>query len=159
MKKTLVMLIAAVFVMGGVVSIADAYYDDCPYYEWPQTRCKFVPKAPETIILRGIQFDTASSKIKPESYFVLEQTLQTVKDYPRRPIVIIGHTDNQGGTVYNQKLSEARANAVRNFFVENGVASWRVTAVGVGEANPIATNRTYKGRAMNRRIEVDFKHR
>ena len=179
MKKLVLIAVAAVFVIGGLASTADAAKckkyswhsqrcldledstrdDHCVYHEWPRVPCKFVPKAPKTIVLHGIKFDTASAKIKPESYPILEGTLDTVRYYPRRPVVIIGHTDSRGDVPYNQKLSEQRAQAVKNYLVQNDVAPWRITTMGAGESQPMATNRTRKGRALNRRIEVDFKKR
>lgn len=178
--KKLVLIAAAVFVLVGLVSTAQAmrctypknasegcveYVTDgtgqppCAYHEWPRVPCNFVPKAPQKIIMHGIKFDTASSKIKRESYPILNETLDTVLYYPRRPVIITGYTDSRGTVEYNQKLSENRATAVKNYFVQHGVAPWRIETVGMGEADPIASNNTNKGRALNRRIEVTFKKR
>lgn len=99
------------------------------------------------------------SKIKPESYPILNETVDTVLYYPRKPVIVTGYTDNRGDVPYNRKLSEARANAVKQYFIQHGVAPWRITTVGMGEADPITTNNTSKGRALNRRIEVEFKKR
>jgi outer membrane protein OmpA-like peptidoglycan-associated protein len=178
--KKLALIAVAVFVLAGLASTAQAgrcaypknmsegcveYVVEgtgqppCAYHEWPRVPCDFVPKAPTKIIMHGIKFDTASSKIKPVSYPILNETLDTVLYYPRKPVVITGYTDSRGDVPYNQKLSESRANAVKDYFIQHGVAPWRITTVGMGESNPIATNNTSKGRAMNRRIEVSFKKR
>jgi outer membrane protein OmpA-like peptidoglycan-associated protein len=66
---------------------------------------------------------------------------------------IVGHTDNTGSAELNQRLSEKRANAVRDYFTANGIGPDRLTASGMGEKDPIASNETPKGRAQNRRIE------
>ena len=66
---------------------------------------------------------------------------------------IVGHNDNVGSDQFNQELSEKRANAVRNFFIVNGIGPDRLTALGMGEKDPIASNETPEGRAINRRIE------
>jgi len=178
--KKLALIAVAVFVLVGLASTAQAmrcaYPKDmsegcieviasgtgqppCAYHEWPRVPCDFVPKAPKKIILHGIKFDTASYKIKPESYPILNETLAIVKSYPRKPVIITGYTDSRGTVPYNQKLSENRAMAVKNYFVQNEIAPWRIETVGMGESDPIASNRTLKGRALNRRIEVSFKKR
>jgi outer membrane protein OmpA-like peptidoglycan-associated protein len=69
-------------------------------------------------------------------------------------IEVGGHTDNVGGDADNQKLSEQRANAVRTFLLEHGIAAERVVAKGYGESKPVAGNDTDEGRAKNRRTEV-----
>jgi outer membrane protein OmpA-like peptidoglycan-associated protein len=73
---------------------------------------------------------------------------------PDRKIVIEGHTDALGTDEYNRRLSEARANAVRSYLLQRGVAPDRVIAVGRGKHDPIATNQTAEGRANNRRAEI-----
>jgi len=69
-------------------------------------------------------------------------------------VKIEGHTDSQGSSDYNAQLSQRRAEAVRNFLVTNGVAPERITAQGMGEDYPIATNSSASGRQQNRRVEV-----
>jgi len=82
-----------------------------------------------------------------------------MKDYPDLNVVIEGHTDSVGSNAYNQKLSQARAEAVKKYMVEeNGIAANRITPKGFGEEQPIAPNTTAEGRAKNRRVEaaVDY---
>jgi OOP family OmpA-OmpF porin len=69
-------------------------------------------------------------------------------------IEVGGHTDNVGNDAANQKLSEQRANAVREFLIAKGIDGTRIVAKGYGETKPIATNETEEGRAQNRRTEV-----
>jgi OOP family OmpA-OmpF porin len=71
-------------------------------------------------------------------------------------ITIVGHTDSDGNDAYNQKLSETRATAVMQYFLEKGISSGRMKAIGKGESFPIADNKTDAGKAQNRRIEIEF---
>ncbi len=68
-------------------------------------------------------------------------------------VEIGGHTDSQGSDTYNLRLSESRANAVRNYLIQRGVEATRLIAKGYGESMPIAPNTTREGRAKNRRVE------
>jgi outer membrane protein OmpA-like peptidoglycan-associated protein len=78
-----------------------------------------------------------------------------MKQYPQTSTVVEGHTDSIGSDAYNQGLSERRANAVRDVLVEqHGIETSRVSAVGYGEARPVADNDTDSGRAINRRVEA-----
>ena len=71
-------------------------------------------------------------------------------------ITVSGHTDSSGSDGANQKLSETRANAVRNALIEDGIDGSLVSATGYGESRPIADNTTAAGRATNRRVEIQF---
>jgi outer membrane protein OmpA-like peptidoglycan-associated protein len=73
-------------------------------------------------------------------------------------IDINGHTDNTGSDELNQKLSESRANSVKQYLLENGIGENRITATGYGESKPIADNKTAAGRAMNRRVEINLRN-
>ena len=70
--------------------------------------------------------------------------------------IVVGYTDDRGGAKANERLSLARADSVRNYFVSQGISPSRISAVGRGEANPVADNSTRDGRAKNRRIEIEF---
>ena len=76
-----------------------------------------------------------------------------MNQYPDTDIQIIGHTDNKGSDEYNLGLSERRANAVVTYLRTHNIASSRLTAKGMGEADPIAANETDENRALNRRVE------
>lgn len=104
-------------------------------------------------VLVGINFDFNSANLKPESYPVLYHALQVLLQNPNMKVEIIGYTDNIGSTTMNLRLSQERANAVKNYFVKRGVNESRLTAKGMGENNPISDNKTASGRKMNRRIE------
>jgi hypothetical protein len=115
-----------------------------------------IGSAPEFISLREeIHFNTASSVILPRSYPVLDEVARKLRDHPEfLRIRIEGHTDSRADEAYNQKLSEARANAVRDYLIRRGISPDRLTAVGFGESQPIDTNETAEGRARNRRTVI-----
>ena len=83
----------------------------------------------------------------------LDKLRTTLLKYPETNITIIGHTDSKGTKQYNQILSETRANTVANYTGQNGIDKNRLTAIGKGESDPIATNTTEEGSASNRRVE------
>jgi len=105
------------------------------------------------IVLEGITFNTGSAEILAESEDILQQALNTLKYYKDMEVEINGYTDNVGKKAYNQKLSLRRAESVKNWLVNQGIAASRITAKGFGMSNPIASNKTAEGRAKNRRIE------
>jgi outer membrane protein OmpA-like peptidoglycan-associated protein len=83
----------------------------------------------------------------------LDKLKATLLKYPETNITVIGHTDSKGSDSYNQTLSVSRAEAVTSFISMNGISSSRLTAIGKGELDPIATNETTEGSASNRRVE------
>jgi len=84
----------------------------------------------------------------------IQRVADVLRQYPETNIQIAGHTDSQGSEVYNQQLSERRAQAVRDALVGMGVDPGRITVIGYGESRPIASNDTASGRQHNRRVEV-----
>jgi OOP family OmpA-OmpF porin len=106
------------------------------------------------LILKGVNFKTASSELLEESYYVLEKVYNSLEAYPNVRVEIAGHTDNQGGDQYNMVLSSERAKSVMSYLVMRGIDSGRMTAVGYGKTVPRAPNNTAEGRAQNRRVEV-----
>jgi outer membrane protein OmpA-like peptidoglycan-associated protein len=115
---------------------------------------KPVPKVGEKVVLKGIYFDFNSAVIKPTSYPVLDDAAKVFKAKPKMRVEISGHTDSIGSDSYNQKLSYQRANAVRDYLIRfHSIDPSRLIAVGYGETQPIADNRTKAGRDLNRRIE------
>lgn len=110
--------------------------------------------AGEKIELRNIFFETASYALLPASTVELDKLVKLMKANPQMRIEVGGHTDNIGKDAANQVLSEQRANAVRNFLLDQGIDAGRVTAKGYGATRPVATNDNEQGRALNRRTEV-----
>lgn len=111
---------------------------------------------PRVTILKGVNFDTAKATLKAKSYQILDKNIMTMKTNPKITVTIVGHTDSNGADEDNQKLSEDRANTVMQYFAKKGIAEDRMRAIGKGETVPIADNRTARGRAQNRRIELEF---
>lgn len=104
-----------------------------------------------------ILFDTDSAGLRSESRTTLRDLATNFKRYPDELIDVEGHTDSTGTSAYNQSLSNRRANSVRDFLVDNGVASRSITAVGYGETRPKDTNSTPEGRQLNRRVEIHIR--
>ncbi len=103
-----------------------------------------------------ILFDSGKSSIKEQSNEKLGEIIAILKEYPTAKFTIEGHTDSVGSAKLNQRLSDSRANAVKNYLTENGIDQFRLSAVGYGEDRPIASNRTRAGRAQNRRVEINL---
>ncbi|MDR1678301.1 MAG: OmpA family protein [Prevotellaceae bacterium] len=102
----------------------------------------------------GIKFNTGSAHFTGDSQHALAKIVQTLKDGAgNKKIKIYGYTDNVGSEAYNLKLSQQRAESVKNFLVSRGVSAESITEVkGMGEANPVADNGTAAGRSENRRV-------
>lgn len=105
-------------------------------------------------VLRGILFDTDKDVIRAESIPVLEELLEAMKVRPEWRFEIGGHTDDRGGAVHNQPLSERRAASVKSWLVDRKVDTARLSAKGFGASAPVLPNDTEAGRAANRRVEV-----
>ena len=107
------------------------------------------------VATRGIQFDTGSADIRPESTPVLQDIARMLENHPNLRVAIEGHTDATGSERANQSLSQQRAQSVKQYLTsEHGIATSRLTAVGKGESNPVASNDTPEGRQSNRRVEL-----
>ncbi|MDR2582677.1 MAG: OmpA family protein [Fibromonadaceae bacterium] len=106
--------------------------------------------------LKGVNFATGKADILPNSTKILEATVKGLQKYDTVNVEISGHTDIVGGLEYNEKLSQARAEAVRNYLIRKGIAENRIRAVGYGYSRPRADNKTENGRAQNRRIEISI---
>lgn len=105
---------------------------------------------------RTILFDTGKASLKPESTRVFVDIIRILDQYPNSRFTVEGHTDSVGSNSLNQKLSEERANSVRDFLINEGIDASRLEAVGYGEERPIATNNTRAGRTQNRRVEINL---
>jgi OOP family OmpA-OmpF porin len=100
-------------------------------------------------------FDFDKSKLKPEAIAKLGDLVDKTKSVNLEVIIAVGHTDIVGADAYNQKLSIARAEAVKTFLVSKGIEKNRVYTEGKGSKQPVADNKTAEGRAKNRRVEVE----
>ncbi len=102
----------------------------------------------------GILFEVDSYQLGATARQNIESLVTTLNKYEDTNILIEGDTDNTGSEDHNQTLSERRAKAVADYQMSLGVAGSRVSSVGLGESNPIASNETEDGRQQNRRVEV-----
>ena len=108
------------------------------------------------ITLSGqVLFVTGKAELLPSAQDQLTLVAKALQDQGEiRPIVVEGYTDSVGSEANNMKLSQDRANAVRSFLVSKGLPSDKLSAVGKGKSNPVASNDTADGRANNRRVEI-----
>ena len=103
---------------------------------------------------KTILFNSGKATFKEATIPVLKNINMILNEYPESRFMIEGHTDSDGSNALNQTLSENRAAAVKNYLVENGINGERLNSAGYGETKPIDSNKTAKGKANNRRVEV-----
>lgn len=111
---------------------------------------------PRTFILQNMHFATDKTVVLASSRKALEMLYQLLKEHPDVRIRIIGHTDDTASEEYNQKLSEGRANSVRNEMIKRGIDPKRMEIEGRGELDPLVPNDTDENRQMNRRVEIEI---
>lgn len=122
---------------------------------WDSKKNKCMPNPLKDLLARSLSdlnFKTGSAEITQSSYPFLDEVAKNLADYPELLLTLIGHTDNQGADDYNKKLSENRANAVRNYLIGKGIGENKIQATGKGESEPITSNDTPEGRGKNRRV-------
>jgi outer membrane protein OmpA-like peptidoglycan-associated protein len=105
----------------------------------------------------GALFDENTSALSAAGAERLRALARTLQQYPKERIIVKGHTDGVGEERASQRLSEDRADSVRNLLVAEGVAPSRITAVGLGASLPVASNSTAEGRQQNQRIEIELR--
>jgi outer membrane protein OmpA-like peptidoglycan-associated protein len=101
-----------------------------------------------------VLFDTGKADLRAPAREALARLSGVVSNYPSLHLDIEGHTDSTGSVDFNQTLSEKRANAVRDYLISQGLNPDSLSAVGLGQANPVADNSTAAGRQQNRRVEI-----
>jgi len=111
------------------------------------------PVGEELLILQGINFLFDSARIRKDSAKTLDVAVETLTKNPNIKVEIEGHTCSKGSKEYNLGLSQRRADAVREYLISKGIAGERLSTVGKGEEDPIASNDTMEERSKNRRIE------
>lgn len=109
----------------------------------------------EVVVLRGVNFAFDSSELSPEAQGVLNEAARVIKERPDMRVRLLGWTDSIGTDIYNKGLSQRRANAVKNYLVQQGVNSSSMIAEGMGKSFRY-NNETEEGRYMNRRTELVF---
>ncbi|MBK8072056.1 MAG: OmpA family protein [Ramlibacter sp.] len=121
----------------------------------PAARPPAPPAATKVTYAADAFFDFNKSVVKPEGKAKLDDLVGKVKGINLEVVIAVGHTDSVGGDAYNQKLSVARAEAVKAYLVSKGIEKNRVYTEGKGEKQPVADNKTNEGRAKNRRVEIE----
>ncbi|MCF7521532.1 OmpA family protein [Neisseria sp. ZJ106] len=106
------------------------------------------------VMPESVTFDTNSASLSGAAQNALATAAQTLVQYPDTTLTVAGHTDNTGSDAINEPLSQRRAQAVSGYLQSRGVAAYRLTSVGHGSRQPVASNATPEGRAQNRRVEV-----
>jgi outer membrane protein OmpA-like peptidoglycan-associated protein len=109
---------------------------------------------PQRFVLLGVQFETGKATLTSDSYARLDSIVEYMAHKKSAHIEISGHTDNVGNKKDNKRLSQQRADAVRDYLVSKGIEASRIRPVGYGDERPIAPNDTPEGRQQNRRIEA-----
>ena len=112
------------------------------------------PPMKKKLVLRGVRFDFGKATIRADARPVLNEAIATLKQQGGIPVIAEGHTDNVGTDAYNMKLSQRRAQSVRDYLVAGGISPRRIRVEGFGESRPVASNDTDDGRAQNRRVEL-----
>ncbi len=113
-----------------------------------------------TVILRlvGLSFASGASQIQPANFDLLAKVEKAIDVFPNSELIIEGHTDAYGGDDFNQKLSQERAESVKQYMINAmRIQDFRLIATGYGETRPVASNETEAGRTKNRRIDVVIK--
>ncbi len=113
----------------------------------------------DELTLPGLQFAKGSSTLNRRARAVLDRAANTLEKYPELVIEVAGYTDSQGDAGRNRELSQQRANSVRAYLQQIGISASRLSARGYGEAEPIASNNSAGGRAINRRVVLKLSKR
>jgi outer membrane protein OmpA-like peptidoglycan-associated protein len=145
-------------VVGGVAGAAIGHYMDKQAEEMQKdlkgAKVERVGEGIKITFESGILFEVNKSDLQPAAKSNIDNLAKILNKYADTKILIEGHTDSTGTLEHNQKLSEQRAESVSGFIKGLGVEGGRVSTVGYGPTQPVATNETTDGRAQNRRVEV-----
>jgi OmpA-OmpF porin, OOP family len=109
------------------------------------------------VIQADALFDFDKSVLRPDGKKSIDDAVAKLGGVDLEMVIATGHTDSVGTDAYNQALSERRAAAVKDYLVSKGIPSAKITTIGKGESQPVATNKTAEGRQKNRRVDIEFK--
>ena len=112
------------------------------------------PAPPQKLVLEGVNFDFDKATLRQEDIAAINRDVTSLDTWGNANIEVAGHTDSRGSDAYNMKLSQQRAEAVRDYLVSKGIAADRLSAKGYGESQPVAGNATDEDRFKNRRVEL-----
>lgn len=108
------------------------------------------------LTIEDVLFDFEEASLRPEANSLIRQAAEYLQENPDRIAIVEGHTDHTGDKRYNQMLSDARSESVKQKLLRFGVAEKRIKTTGFGETQPVASNKTPDGRQANRRVEIVF---
>jgi OOP family OmpA-OmpF porin len=109
------------------------------------------------VIQADALFDFDKSVLRPDGRKSIDDALAKLRGVDLELVIATGHTDSRGTDAYNQALSERRAATVKDYLVSKGIPASKITTIGKGESQPVATNKTDEGRQKNRRVDIEFK--
>jgi OmpA-OmpF porin, OOP family len=109
------------------------------------------------VIQADALFDFDKSVLRPDGRKSIDDAMSKLSGTDLEMVIATGHTDSIGSDAYNQRLSERRAAAVKDYLVSKGIPAAKITTIGKGESQPVATNKTSEGRQKNRRVDIEFK--
>jgi outer membrane protein OmpA-like peptidoglycan-associated protein len=109
---------------------------------------------PRTFVFDRLNFASGTTRLTPDSVQTVNDLAAILKAYPTAAVQLEGHTDNTGDAEANKKLSQDRADAVKELLVKGGVDGGRLSTAGYGQEKPVASNATEDGKAKNRRLEL-----
>lgn len=110
------------------------------------------------LTLGDVLFVSGKAELQPGAIEPINQLVGFLKQHTEKTIIIEGHTDNTGSSAFNTKLSLKRAEYVQSALLQRGIPAYKITAIGLGQSQPIATNTTEQGRKQNRRVEIIIQH-
>lgn len=139
----------------GLPTFNQSFFEQTTAQEFKYFDASKVKKG-DKMVLKNIQFDFAKSTLKPVSNVELMKVVAYLKAHPEQRILLTGHTDNIGNKSSNLTLSDSRATAVKSFLVSNGIKADRIETKGQGSSEPLMSNGSEAGRAVNRRVEILF---
>jgi len=148
-----------VFTVSDIVNNKTAIYTNITTFEQVVGKISeiVVKEEPRGLVVNlsnSILFDAREIELKKEAKDSLDEMIKLLNAYPANKVLIEGYSDSNGDEEENLKLSYDRAQEVYLYFVKNGIPAERLTVVGFGQENPIASNKTAKGRAQNRRVKI-----
>jgi len=156
-QLALMCTVFATALLGGCATIqegADSNVNSRAAIDSDAIKMRQTPKGAVLSFQDLVLFDSGRSNLRKESFPILDKVANILINYTKAQIVIEGHTDNQGGTDFNQQLSKARALSVKQALVARHVQPDRLTIKAAGFSKPLAPNDTALGRQKNRRVEV-----
>ena len=123
----------------------------------PAARPAPAPVRQTAVIQADALFDFDKSVLRPDGKKNIDDALAKLRGVDLEMVIATGHTDAIGTDAYNQKLSERRAQSVKDYLVSKGIPASKITTIGKGKTQPVATNKTAEGRQKNRRVDIEFK--